>query len=105
MKKFKWILIALLPVQWGLLQLLKSHPLLVETQYSQKLYPIFFKLQAFFFSKLPFSFGDLAYGAAIFGLIFYWIKWIQNRAKRRYCCLIFLPLFHWFFSFFNYTGD
>lgn len=101
MKKFKWILVALLPVQWGLLQLLKSHPLFVETHYSQKLYPIFFKLQAFFFTKLPFSFGDIAYGAAIMGLIIYWVKWFQNRAKRKVLLLNFFATISMVFLLFQ----
>ena len=110
MKNFKWILIVLLPLQWVLLQLLKGYPLFVETQYSQKLYPIFFKLQAFFFSKLPFSFGDLAYGIAFIYLVFYCVKWVQNRTKRKillinfFACLSLVFLLfqlHWGLNYYR----
>ena len=70
MKKTQWLLVLLLPVQWLCLHLLKTRPRWVEAIYSQKIYPLFFKFQRFFFAPLPFSFGDLAYGLAL-GLVLY----------------------------------
>ena len=64
-KKTKWILVILLPLQWLFINLIKDDPNWIEFNYSLNIYPFFFNLQAFFLKYLPFSFGDLAYAMAL----------------------------------------
>ncbi len=87
MKTTRWILITLLPLQWLSLQLIKNNPEWIEVNYSQKIYPLFFDLQAFFFKNIPFSFGDIAYGIAIVYLIWSLINLIKRRINVRYMLL------------------
>lgn len=101
MIKLKWILIIFLPIQWGIIKLLKNYPLFVEFHYSQKIYPLFFQLQAFFLSKLPFSFGDLAYGLGFIYLILFGIQSFKNPAKRKTLLLNFFALLSLVFLFFQ----
>ena len=83
MNKTKWILVFLLPVQWLSIHLIKNQSLWIEQIYSLKVYPVFFKLQRFFFSALPFSIGDLAYGLAIVYIIWSTVRLFKRKLKVR----------------------
>ena len=83
MNKTKWILLFLLPVQWLSINLIKNQSLWIEQIYSQKVYPLLFKLQRFFFSALPFSFGDLAYGLAVVYIIWSLVQLFKRKLKAR----------------------
>ena len=83
MNKTKWILVFLLPVQWLSIHLIKNQSLWIEQIYSQKVYPLLFKLQRFFFSALPFSFGDLAYGLAGVYIIWSLVQFFKRKLKAR----------------------
>lgn len=79
MLKYKKTIIALslipliILVKW-----LGSYPQLIEDYYSNGLYPIISKIERYVFGWLPFSFGDLFYGAAII----YILRWlIRNRGR------------------------
>lgn len=78
MKKTKWILVLLLPLQWLLLKLIKAYPNWIESNYSLNIYPFFFNLQAFFLKHLPFSFGDLTYAIALL-----YVSWSLGRLFKR----------------------
>ncbi len=79
MKKTHLILILLLPMQWLGLSFIKNYPSWIETNYSQKLYPLLFNIYRFFFNKIPFSIGDLFYGF----IIIYILKEIIVMFKRK----------------------
>ena len=89
MKKIYTILIGLLPVQLVGLLFIKNHPLLIETYYSQKFYPLLFDFYRFFFEKIPFSIGDLFYAIFIMYISYEIIitfkkkkiKWIDTVKK------------------------
>ena len=83
MNKTKWILVFLLPVQWLGIHLIKNQSLWIEQIYSLKVYPVFFKLQRFFFSPLPFSIGDLAYGLAIVYITWSTLRLFKRKLKVR----------------------
>lgn len=78
-KKRTVLLLALaLPVQIGLLQILKHYPSFVETYYSQGLYPILSKISRYVFGWIPFSIGDLFY---LF-ISIYALRWMFKNIKR-----------------------
>jgi len=80
-KKTKFVLISLLPLQWVLLLLAKSNSKWIEVNYSENIYPFFFNLQAFFLKNIPFSFGDIFYVSIIFYLVGSFIYFIKNKIK------------------------
>jgi len=63
MKKRKnyWFWILLLPIQYGLIQILATDPQFVETYYSSILYPYISKFSRILLGWIPFSVGDLIY--------------------------------------------
>jgi len=75
-KKFL-IALSLIP-QYFIVKLLAHYPQLVETYYSQGLYPIISKILRFILGWLPFSFGDFLYTIA--GI--YVIRWLIINRKR-----------------------
>jgi len=81
MKKTAWILILLIPIQWLFLNRIKNHSDWVENYYSQKLYPLIFDSQRFFFKIFPISLGDLIYASIILSLIWSVILFIQKKIK------------------------
>ena len=83
MNKTKWILIFLLPVQWLSIHLIKNQSLWIEQIYSQKVYPLLFKLQRFFVSALPFSFGELAYGLSVVYIVWNLVQLFKRKLKAR----------------------
>ena len=70
------ILLALsFPIQILLVKLLSKHPDLVETYYSNGIYPIISKTFRYTLGWIPFSFGDIFY--TILGLFL--IKWLYHN--------------------------
>jgi len=63
-KKLYGAILLLVAVIIGM-NLFMQHPILVETYYSRKFYPVFSYLSILLFSSLPFSFGDIFYGAVL----------------------------------------
>ena len=88
MKKIKWILLVLMPLQFVLIQLAKSNPHWIEINFSQNIYPFFFNIRAFLFKKIPFSFGDIAYFIAILFMI--WS--ILNSIKQKQIQMAFINI-------------
>ena len=60
-KKTKLILVALLPIQILVLQLLKNVPEFIESFYSTGIFPVISKISRYIFGWIPFSIGDLFY--------------------------------------------
>ena len=89
MKKTKWILILLLPLQLILIQLAKNNSHWIEINYSQNIYPVFFNFWAFFLKKIPFSFGDITYFTGIILII--WS--ILNSIKQKKIQMVFINFF------------
>ena len=81
MKKTKWILLLLIPLQGVAILFIRNQPQWIEENYSQKIYPVFFNLQKFFFSKIPFSFGDIAYGIALLLIVWNLYSLIRRKVK------------------------
>ncbi len=77
-KKTKLILVALLPFQILVLQVLKHFPEFIETYYSTGVFPVISKISRFVFGWIPFSIGDLFYLL----LIIYLLRWIYKNIKR-----------------------
>lgn len=77
-KKTKLILVALLPLQVIVLQILKHFPNFIETYYSTGLFPFFSKIFRYLFGWIPFSVGDIFYLL----LIIYALRWIYKNIRR-----------------------
>ncbi|NND88986.1 MAG: DUF3810 domain-containing protein [Flavobacteriaceae bacterium] len=77
-KRTLLILAVLLPVQVGLLQLLKLFPSFVETYYSRGLYPILSNISRHLFGWIPFSVGDLFYLL----IVILALRWIYKNIKK-----------------------
>ncbi len=78
--KTKKILAILLPVQIIVIKLLGNFPEFIERYYSNGLYPFLSKMSRFLLGWIPFSVGDVLYGA----LIIYSARWIfKNRNNFR----------------------
>ncbi|GAA0873026.1 DUF3810 domain-containing protein [Gangjinia marincola] len=81
MPKKRTIAFALfLPVQWGIIQGLKTSPQFVEEYYSNGVYPYISMTERFLFGWLPFSFGDLLY--TVLGILL--IRWMWLRIKNKF---------------------
>lgn len=65
------------------IHLFSLDPALVESRYSTGIYPHISKVLRFLFGWLPFSFGDILYGAAILWLIIKLVKGIRAVFKRK----------------------
>jgi len=77
-KRVPLILTLLLPVQYGILQVLKHFPAFVETYYSNGLYPFISKISRYCFGWIPFSIGDVFYLI----LIILALRWIFKNFRR-----------------------
>lgn len=76
---FCFLIVGFIGINW-----LKQTPELVESIYSQQLYPLIFSVTKFLFGWIPFSFGDLLLFFVIVGLPF-GIIWIFKRIlKKKY---------------------
>ena len=76
-KKTKLILVALLPIQILVLQILKNFPNFIESFYSTGIFPVISKVSRYIFGWVPFSIGDIFYLL----LIVLAIRWIYENIK------------------------
>ncbi len=77
-RKTRLILALLLPVQYFGLLVLRHYPQLIETYYSQGIYPLMSSLSRYLFGWIPFSVGDLIYAA----LIVLMCRWLYLNIAR-----------------------
>jgi hypothetical protein len=77
-KALRWLLAFSIFPQILMLKLLTHYPQIVETYYSNLLYPFISKLFRLVFGWLPFSIGDLIYSM---GLI-YMLRWLYKLTKK-----------------------
>src|ERR1700738_477393 len=92
-----WIILGLLAAA---IQVFALFPGAVEKYYSTGIYPVISRLQRLLFGWIPFSIGDLLYGAVagwlLYGLFFLIRKSIKKQVGREYILsvirrLIFFP--------------
>ena len=102
MKNINYFLIGVIPLQWLALKWSKNNSEWIETNYSQKFYPLIFKSYRSFFENINFSFGDLIYLAAIIyfiGSLIYLFKNPLNRFQNYlYQGLTYVSLIHLIFQ-------
>ncbi|MDA8849855.1 DUF3810 domain-containing protein, partial [Flavobacteriaceae bacterium] len=102
MKNINYFLIGVIPLQWLALKWSKNNSEWIETNYSQKIYPLIFKSHRFFFENIPFSFGDLIYLVAIIsfiGSLIYLFKSPLNRLRTYlFRGLAYVSLIHLIFQ-------
>ncbi|MDT0687474.1 DUF3810 domain-containing protein [Autumnicola psychrophila] len=79
-RKTTLVLALFLPLQIIIINILSNHPLLIETWYSNFLYPKISGVMRISLGILPFSFGDLLYAFLVILLI----RWIIIRIKERF---------------------
>lgn len=77
-KELRWILALSIFPQILMLKLLTHYPQIVETYYSNLLYPFISKLFRLVFGWLPFSVGDLIYSMALI----YMVRWLYKLTKK-----------------------
>lgn len=103
----KYILPILLVVQFIGLKILAFFPELVETYYSNGLYPYISGISRTLLGWIPFSVGDILYGILIVWIIF-WLKkhWeTTTRKEKSMAALSLVSVLYFFFHFlwaFNY---
>src|SRR5260221_6316335 len=89
-RKIAWICLIALALA---IKVLSRWPEVVEKYYSTGLYPVISRAQRRLFGWIPFSFGDLIYGAVLIGLVYgggvIIRKLVKKQADR--------ALFFWFF--------
>ncbi|MEO6254820.1 MAG: DUF3810 domain-containing protein [Ferruginibacter sp.] len=84
MKIKKSLLFTLILVVIALfIHLYSNDPVRVENQYSTGIYPAFSRFLRYLFGWLPFSLGDVMYGAVILWLLWKLLKGIKALFKRR----------------------
>ena len=79
-QRHHFILALLLPIQVALVSIVAKFPQLIETYYSNGIYPFISKLERYALGWLPFSLGDFLYSILVIGLI----RWIYFRIKTRF---------------------
>ena len=77
-KALRWLLAFSIFPQILMLKLLTHYPQIVETYYSNLLYPFISKLFRLVFGWLPFSVGDLIYSMALI----YILRWLYKLTKK-----------------------
>lgn len=81
MKRKSILLLAiLLPVQIIGIRILSGHSQFIEDYYSRGLYPLLSKVMRFSLGIIPFSLGDILYGA----LILLAIAWLVRRISQKF---------------------
>ena len=81
MKRKSILLLAiLLPVQIIGIRILSEHSQFIEDYYSRGLYPLLSKVMRFSLGIIPFSLGDILYGA----LILLAIAWLVRRISQKF---------------------
>ena len=78
----RWLLLCFLIVGFICINWLKQTPELVESFYSQQLYPLIFSISNFLFGWVQFSFGDLLLLFIIVGVPF-GIVWTYKSLRRK----------------------
>lgn len=76
--KTKLILIALIPLQYIALLILRNFPETIEKYYSEGIFPVMAKVARYVFGWVPFSVGDIIY----LGLIIFLIRWLYFNIRR-----------------------
>ena len=77
-KALRWLLALSIFPQILMLKLLTHYPQIVETYYSNLLYPFISKIFRLVFGWLPFSVGDLIYSMALI----YMLSWLYKLSKK-----------------------
>ncbi len=80
----KWFTLALLLSAAIIIRFISLHPLLVENYYSSGIYPHISKVLKYVFGWLPFSIGDIIYGALIIWALVKLVKGIIKIFRRTY---------------------
>src|ERR1700753_1740129 len=79
-RKITWICLILLAAA---IKLFSFFPAAVERYYSGGIYPLLSSLQRILFGWMPFSFGDVLYGAAIVWLVIALVRMIRTIIRRK----------------------
>lgn len=77
--KLQIVLSALLPIQWLLVRWISKYPHLVESYYSQGLYPKIMSVLQAIFGWIPFTLGDMFYFALGIWILYQFYKLIKER--------------------------
>src|SRR5260221_11778346 len=88
-RKIAWICLIALALA---IKVLSRWPEVVEKYYSTGLYPVISRAQRRLFGWIPFSFGDLIYGAVLIGLVYGGVVIIRKLIKKK-------AVWVWFFWF------
>ena len=83
-KALRWLLALSIFPQILMLKLLTHFPQIVETYYSNLLYPFISRLFRHFFGWLPFSIGDLIYSVAVIFMLYWLYKLIKKEFKQQH---------------------
>lgn len=78
-QKIAWICLVVLAV---IIKLFSRSPELVEKYYSTGLYPVLSRLQRLLFGWIPFSIGDILYGALLIWLIYGLVSLVRKAIRR-----------------------
>ncbi len=79
-RKIAWICLIALALA---IKVLSRWPEVVEKYYSTGLYPVISRAQRRLFGWIPFSFGDLIYGAVLIGLVYGGVVIIRKLIKKQ----------------------
>ena len=77
-KALRWLLALSIFPQILMLKILTHYPQIVETYYSNLLYPFISKLFRLAFGRLPFSVGEIIYSIALI----YVLRWLYKLTKK-----------------------
>lgn len=98
-KKYYWVLIVFLPIQWVLIQYLSAKPALVERFYSTGIYPHLSEALRFLLGWIPFSIGDVLYILLAFLLLKNGIKVIRKRKVNLLKVFASISIIYFVFQF------
>ncbi len=79
-RKIAWICLITLTI---VIKVLSRWPEAVEKYYSTGLYPVLSRVQRFLFGWIPFSIGDLFYGAVFIGVAYSLVVIIRKLVKKQ----------------------
>src|SRR5882757_7058348 len=79
-RKIAWICLITLAV---VIKVLSCWPEAVEKYYSTGLYPVLSRIQRTLFGWIPFSIGDLLYGAVLIGALYNLVIVIRKLIKKQ----------------------
>jgi hypothetical protein len=78
-RKITWICLVVAAIG---IKIFSFFPGAVETVYSRGLYPVVARMQRILFGWIPFSVGDILYGAAIIFLLYRLVRGIRRLVRR-----------------------